>query len=191
MEMRSFLAFELPAEIKSIISHVSHAMRRLPLDVRWVKVSNIHLTVVFMGNVHSDYLTGIGENVKKVCHRYGHFDISLKGTGVFASKRNPRVLWIGIDGALERMSHFRDALHKHLTPFGIKVERRPFRPHLTLGRFRKGSRPGVHLDKLLSAYENLTSPVCTLRQLTLFRSDLKPGGAVYTNLEAWPLEGQY
>jgi len=191
MEIRSFLAFELPPEIKSIVSHASQDMRRSHLDVRWVKVSNIHLTIVFMGNVHPENLKGIGENVERVCHRYGPFDIFLKGAGVFGGRRNPRVLWIGLEGALERMSHFKGALHKHLSPFGIKVEKRSFRPHLTLGRFRKGAGPGPPFDELLSKYKDLSSPVCSLGQLVMFRSDLKPGGAEYTILKAWPLEGRH
>ncbi|MCP4667283.1 MAG: RNA 2',3'-cyclic phosphodiesterase [Deltaproteobacteria bacterium] len=191
MEIRSFLAFELPPEIKSIVSHASQDMSRFPIDVRWVKVNNIHLTMVFMGNIHPENLKGIGENVERVCHRYGPFDISLKGAGVFANRRNPRVLWVGLKGALERMSHFKGALHKHLRPFGVKVEKRSFRPHLTLGRFPKGARPGPALDELLTKYEDLGSPVCSLGQLVMFRSDLKPGGAEYTNLKAWPLEGRH
>ena len=159
MEIRSFLAFELPPEIKSVVSHASREMRRSPLDMRWVKVSNIHLTVVFMGNIHSENLKGIEENVERVCQRYGPFDISLKGVGVFAGRGNPRVLWIGLEGELKRMSHFKGALHKHLSPFGIKVEKRFFRPHLTLGRFPKKGRPGPILDELLLKYKDLSSQV--------------------------------
>jgi 2'-5' RNA ligase len=88
------------------------------------------------------------------------------------------------------MTCFRDALQKHLKPFGIKREKRPFRPHLTIGRFRKGARPGTPLDELLSKYQELTSPVCALKGLTFFRSDLKPGGALYSELKTWPLVGE-
>jgi 2'-5' RNA ligase len=191
MEIRSFLAFELPPEIKSIVSHASRDMRKFPIDIRWVKVSNIHLTIVFMGNINAENLEGIHENVERVCHRYGPFDVSLKGAGVFPGRGNPRVLWIGLEGDLKRMSHFKSALHKHLSPFGIKVEKRSFRPHLTLGRFRKGPKAGPPLDELLSIYKDLSSPVCSLGQLVMFKSDLKPDGAEYTILKVWPLEGRH
>ena len=190
MEIRSFLAFELPPEIKETLSHISQEMRKTSLDVRWVKPGNIHLTMVFMGNVPVGHVEPIGEAAEKVCQLYGPFAISLKGAGVFSSRRNPRVLWTGMEGDLDRMSCFRDALQKHLKPFGIKQEKRPFRPHLTIGRFRKGAKPGTHLDDLLFKYQDLTSPVCTLKELALFKSDLKPGGAVYSELKAWPLIGE-
>jgi 2'-5' RNA ligase len=190
MEIRSFLALKLPPEIKKPLSHILREMRKTPLDVRWVKADNIHITMVFLGTVPVGHVEPMGEAAEKVCQQYGPFAISLKGVGVFSSRRNPRVLWTGMEGDLDRMTCFRDALQKHLKPFGIKREKRPFRPHLTIGRFRKGARPGTPLDELLSKYQELTSPVCALKGLTFFRSDLKPGGALYSELKTWPLVGE-
>lgn len=190
MAIRSFLAFELPVDIKRIIMTVSENVRELPLNVRWLNVTNIHLTIVFMGDVQEEQVKPIQDIVKDVCQGYGSFSIGIKGIGLFGSRRNPRVLWIGLDGAIDRMGYFRDDLQKGLTPFGIKEEKRRFRPHLTLGRFRKGARTGTHLDDLLSKYHDLTSPECIIEELVLFKSDLKPGGAVYSKLNGWPLIGK-
>jgi 2'-5' RNA ligase len=189
MKIRSFLAFELPEEFKGIISRASGEMKKSSLDVRWVKVDNIHLTVVFIGDMATEHLDPIGKSVSEVCREHDPFNIAINGAGVFSSRRHPRVLWIGLDGEIDRMAAFRDALQKKLKPFGIKEEKRPFNPHLTLGRFRKGAKSDVHLDNLLLAYKDLTGPTYTLRELALFKSDLKPGGAVYTKLKVWPLGG--
>lgn len=190
MAIRSFLAFELPVDIKRIIMAVSEDVRQLLLNVRWVNVTNIHLTIVFVGNVQEEQIKPIQDIVKDVCQGYGPFSIGIKGIGLFGSRRNPRVLWIGLDGAIDRMGYFRDDLQKGLRPFGIKEEKRRFKPHLTLGRFRKGARTGTHLDDLLSKYHDLTSPECIIEELVLFKSDLKPGGAVYSKLKEWPLNGK-
>jgi len=190
MAIRSFLAFDLPPEIRRTIARVSGDLRKSSLDVRWVKVENIHLTVVFMGNIKTEDITAIGDGVQEVCLNSGPFDISLKGLGSFPNPRNPRVLWIGLDGDLERMSHFRDALQKQLKPFGIKEEKRKFKPHLTLGRFWKHKRGDSQLDELILRYHDLEDPVFSLNELSMFRSDLKPGGAEYTKLELWPLSGK-
>jgi 2'-5' RNA ligase len=190
MAIRSFLAFELPVDIKRIITVVSDDGRQLPLNVRWVNVGNIHLTVVFMGDVQEEQIKPIQDIVKDVCQGYGPFGISIKGIGLFGSRRNPRVLWIGLDGAIDRMACFKDDLQKGLRPFGIKDEKRRFKPHLTLGRFRKGARTGTHLDDLLSKYHNLTSPECIIKKFALFKSDLRPEGAVYSKLNGWPLIGK-
>ena len=190
MAIRSFLAFELPVDIKRIIMTVSEDVRQLPLNVRWVNVDNIHITTVFMGDVQEEQIGPIQDVVKDVCQGYGPFSIGIKGIGLFGSRRNPRVLWVGLDGAIDRMACFRDDLQNKLRRFGIKEEKRRFKPHLTLGRFRKGARAGTHLDDLLSKYHDLVSPDCTIKELVLFKSDLKPGGAVYSKLNGWPLTGK-
>ena len=169
---------------------VSEDVKRLPLNVRWVNVDNIHITTVFMGDVQKEQMGPIQDVVKDVCQGYGPFSIAIKGIGLFGSRRNPRVLWIGLDGAIDRMVCFKDDLQKGLRPFGIMDEKRRFKPHLTLGRFRKGARTGTHLDDLLSKYHDLKSPERIIEELALFESDLKPGGAVYSRLNGWPLIGK-
>ena len=190
MEIRSFLAFDLPQEIKEIVARVSGELRNSSLDVRWVKVENIHLTVVFLGNINTEDITPIGDVVQEVCLSSGPFDVILKGLGSFPNPRNPRGLWIGLDGDLESMSHFRDALQKQLRPFGIKEEKRRFKPHLTLGRFRKYKRGDPQLNEMILRYRDLTDSVSSLNELSMFRSNLKPGGAEYTKLKVWPLSGK-
>ena len=190
MKIRSFLAFELPLEIKRVVARVSDELRQSTLDAKWVKSDNIHLTVVFMGNIETDDIPAVGEEAKKVCLNHGAFDISLNGMGCFPNTRRPRVIWLGLDGDLERMSCFRDALQERLIPFGIKEEKRRFKPHLTLGRFRRPKRMDSEGLELLSGYEDLSSPVCPLKELALFKSDLKPGGARYTRLDVYPLSGR-
>jgi 2'-5' RNA ligase len=189
MEIRSFLAFELPEPIKKIVTQVSGDIRKSALDVRWVRPEFIHLTVVFMGDVPSGQVPAMADRLKAVCSNHAPFRVSLKPMGCFPNSRNPRVIWLGIDGDIERMSRFRDDLHKALSPFGIKEEERAFKPHLTLGRFKKPGKRQTELEQLLATYRVLASPVCTLGELVIFRSDLKPGGAVYTRMLSWPLAG--
>jgi len=187
MGIRCFLAFELPEDIKSIVTQVSGELRKSSLDVRWVRPEYIHLTVVFMGDIESEQVSLMGEPLSVVCSDHSPFTISLKPMGCFPNSRNPRVIWLGIDADLDRMSRFRDDLQQALSPFGIKEEERAFRPHLTLGRFKKPGKRQTELEQLLAKYRDLSSPARTLGDLVLFRSDLKPGGAVYTKMASWPL----
>jgi 2'-5' RNA ligase len=189
MEIRSFLAFDLPLEIKKIISHVSQEMKRSLRNVRWVRTENIHITMVFMGNIPAGDIESLGRFVGKVCKQYGTFNIALTGAGFFGGRRNPRVLWIGLTGDLERMSLLRDDLQAALRPYGINEEKRRFSPHLTLGRFRWKGGEKMQIEKILSQYKDLKGPVCALDELILFRSDLSPRGAFYTRLNAWTLDG--
>lgn len=189
MDIRSFLAFELPPDVGTVLHRVAREVRGYDLPVKWVKPQNIHLTMVFLGNVRSDDLPPLQEQVQSVCSEYGPFRVALDGIGAFPNRRNPRVIWLGLAGELERLSLFRDGLQQTVAPFGIKVEKRPFRPHLTLGRLRKGRGRGRNMEDLFSIYGKVKSPSSLLEELVLFRSDLKPTGAVYTRLAAWPLSG--
>ena len=82
MEIRSFLAFELPEDIKTIVTRVSGEVRKSTLDVRWVRPEFIHLTVVFMGGVQSEQIPSMGESLGAVCANHGSFSISLKPMGL-------------------------------------------------------------------------------------------------------------
>lgn len=190
MEIRSFLAFELPEEIRNIVRDSLREMKRSALDTRWTREENIHITLVFMGNLPEESVQKIGKTVEEICGNYTSFNIQLKGIGAFGGRNNARVLWFGLDGDIERMGVFRDHLQKNLESFGIKQEKRKFRPHLTIGRFRKGSKNVKDLDQTLRQYGGISSPLCEIKELVLFKSDLKPEGAVYTRVKVFPLHGK-
>jgi 2'-5' RNA ligase len=189
MDIRSFLAFEQPAEITDILVQVCAALRKSRLDAGWVKPENIHLTIHFLGNVRTEHVPAMEEPIRNLCLTYAPFHISLRGMGCFPHSRSPRVLWIGLEGDLDRMGRFRDSLQDLMKAFGVKVEKRTFKPHLTLGRFRDANRSHRELEDLLAKYRDLAGPVSTLSELVLFKSDLRPGGAVYTRLKSWALTG--
>jgi len=189
MDIRSFLAFELPPAIQEVLAEISGEGRSAPLNIRWVRVPNIHLTVVFMGNVQENHIGRIGEIVGSLCRRHAPFQIQLRGIGMFGNRRIPRVVWAGLTGDTDLMGSLRDDLQRDLAPLGIQEERRPFKPHLTLGRFRKGAAYDSRLDQFLSRHRDFDGPECTLGELVFFRSDLRPGGSEYTRIAAWALEG--
>jgi len=192
MVIRSFLAFEIPEEIKKTVSFIYEGLKASSLEgVRWVKQENIHLTVVFMGNINEKDIDAIGRAVEKTCNKYAPFRIKAKGAGVFSSLRNARVLWIGVEGDIERMTYFRESLQKKLKAFGIKREdNKRFSPHLTVGRFKKGFNQPDKLREVIERFKDVLSPEAVLNELALFKSELRPDGAVYTKLNSWPLRGK-
>ena len=187
MGIRSFLAFELPPEMGEQIEAVSKELQRLALPVRWVKVHNIHLTIVFLGSVDEDALDAIKEKVPQVVKGLSTIRTRLKGVGAFPNWRRPRVIWVGMNGDIERLSNLRDALQRELEVLGFKPEKRPFRPHLTLGRFKGVIERDEDLKWILDRHHDMSSELYSLNELVLFKSDLKPDGPVYTKMASWPL----
>src|SRR4030043_179224 len=188
MTIRSFLAFELPPDIKRMVKDISEDVRRSGLGLKLVKVDNIHLTVISMGNIRSEDVQAIGEEAEDVCVGCEPFEIALKGLGVFPNTRRPRVLWLGLEMETERISSFRDSLQERLLDFGVKEEKRAFTPHLTLGRFRKPERNDTILGDIISRYADIKGPVGRLEELIMFKSELRTGGAEYKRLKTCPLK---
>ena len=186
MAIRSFLAFELPPEIKKEVTRISAKVKQTGLEAGWVKPDNIHLTVVFMGDIIEKDIPDIIPIIDNVTAGHKSFDISLGVMGLFPDIRRPRVLWLGLNGEIERLGSLRDDLQKSLESFGVEQEKRSFKPHLTLGRFRKPVKEKALLQKILDENSHISGPGGALGELILFKSELKPGGSVYTKIHSWP-----
>ncbi len=187
MAIRSFLAFELPPAIKNEVARISVEVKKTGLDAGWVKPDNIHLTIVFMGDVNEKAIPEIISSIDNSVSKHKPFNITLGGMGLFPDIKRPRVLWLGLNGEVERLGALRDDLQKPLEAYGIEQEKRAFRPHLTLGRFRKQVKDRDTLKKVIDEYRDILEPDGVLNELILFKSELKPGGSVYTRIHSWPL----
>jgi 2'-5' RNA ligase len=191
MGIRSFLAFELHPVTGKVIEELSRDLRNSSMSAKWVKPENMHITIVFMGSIEDTMVQPIGEAVRGVVSQYDPMSVYLNGIGCFPDARRPRVLWIGLGGEIERLAQLRDALMQKLIPFGIKEEKRDFRPHLTLGRFKKFSGANRdELQKVLKKYSGLSGPEFVLRELVMFKSELRPDGARYSKLHIFPIGGR-
>lgn len=188
MGIRSFLAFELPPEIREQIGEISMELRKSRLPARWAREENIHLTIVFLGSVDENVVEDLKERVGSVVKGFTGFKARLSGVGVFPNLRKPRVLWTGLEGDIEGLSRLRDELQDALKVFDLREEKRPFRAHLTLGRFKDRLEDDEELKWILDRYHDIASELCSLDELVLFKSDLKPGGPVYTKMASWPLK---
>jgi 2'-5' RNA ligase len=90
-------------------------------------------------------------------------------------------MWSGIHGDVDRLANLQSDLDRQLSGIGFVPEKRAFRGHLTLGRVKGRIQAGV-LARAISACGSFNSPAWTVERLVLFKSDLKPSGAVYTEL---------
>jgi 2'-5' RNA ligase len=111
---------------------------------------------------------------------------TVRGLGAFPDLRRPRVLWAGVDCAA--LAAVAQAVDAAATRLGVVPETRPFHAHVTLGRVKGNARAAPLLrDVAARAAEDFGA--CTFRELIAFRSDLRPGGALYTKLWSIPFGG--
>ena len=183
--MRVFVAVELSEEVRESVGRWVSELRRLGAKVSWVAAENMHLTLVFLGEVSGDRLGVVEAIVCEEALATPGFSMEGVGAGTFGSERAPRVVWAGVE-APPPLADVQGRLTRRLADKGFGVDLRAFRAHLTVGRVR--GREGV--AALTSAVASATHKrfgTAEVRRLVLMQSHLGAGGARYSIVRTFGL----
>ena len=190
--IRAFVAIELPNDVKNALGAVVESVRRSDVrSLRLVRPEGVHLTLKFLGGVRPGQVSPIIEATSGVAQAHRSCTLELGSVGVFPNRRSPKVLWVGVEGQLAALIDLHRDLEDALASLGFSREARDFSPHLTLARFRDGASVADRLrasEALFSAQIESGLRI-HIDALSLIRSTLRPGGAVYTRLACMPLGG--
>jgi 2'-5' RNA ligase len=188
--MRCFVAVDLPAEIREELGKFtsSPSLGSLGRIVRWTRPENIHLTLKFLGAVPRETLPELQSALDGALAGRPPCSLSVKGTGVFPPRGRPRVVWIGLAGETDSLAALQSAVESALAPLGFPREKRPFTPHLTVGRVRDPRRPGAALGEAIAANREREWGECVVDRVHLMRSELFPTGPRYSILHTVRLE---
>ena len=185
-KVRSFIAIEVPEKIQKEVISLKENISSDYTKVRWVRKENIHLTLIFLGEIAEDVIAHVKERMQTVSKKHKTFNMALQGTGVFPNFKRPRVLWVGVSPeSKEPIIHLAHDLMNSLDFLKID-ERKDFTPHITFGRI-KSVYDSVSLKSAIESMSIKTEEF-TAKEITLFKSVLKPDGAVYTPLTKFPLQ---
>ncbi len=183
--IRAFIAIDLSAEIQTRLDEVLQNYRsQLPnIPIRWVPATNIHLTLKFLGDVSLSNLSLLTEMIQKEVSGHHQFDISVGGSGAFPNIRQPRIVWVGVEAPAE-LSAIQNGIEITTARLGYSREERAFSPHLTLGRVsRNASSQDVKtISKAVETTRVGFLGATCVEKVHLYRSDLHPTGAVYTQI---------
>lgn len=158
--------------------------------LRWVEREGFHATLVFLGDVAPEGVGPVIDRVREAVCDERPFGLAWGGLSVFPDTRRATVLWRGIvdtDGKLARLQRRVTAA---LALQGFAVERRPFHPHVTLGRWRQPpSRQdtAVLLNRPLPDSRERGDTAWMVRQVLMMESRLTRGGSIYKVVEMLPL----
>jgi len=188
--LRAFIAVEIPSEIQQKIHRETENFRRgINSLVRWVPPPNMHLTLKFLGDVSPNSVEFLVQMLRNEADHVQNFEIHLAGLGAFPNLKRPRVLYIGIQApaALDALARGIESASRRL---GYEAEERPFSAHLTLGRVRQSVTPAEQQQIRRAIESTQVDLLGTARvdSVHLFKSDLNPGGSVYTRLYSAPLK---
>ncbi|MDX9788105.1 MAG: RNA 2',3'-cyclic phosphodiesterase [Desulfobacterales bacterium] len=179
--LRTFIAVELPPPVVCFAGRVQEIMRAEGIRLGWVRPENLHLTLKFLGDIEADRIAEIKTALASAAQDTVPFSLSACRVGVFPGLRQPRVVWLGIEGQVDQLLNLQGQVESALSQVGITPEKRPFKGHLTLGRVKNRIDPDA-LQRALIKAEQAESVEFMVESLTLFKSDLKPAGAIYTRL---------
>ncbi|MGB7874529.1 MAG: RNA 2',3'-cyclic phosphodiesterase [Anaerolineales bacterium] len=189
--LRAFIAVEIPPEIHQAIEKKTASIRATLNKslVRWVPTGNVHLTLKFLGDVSPANLEMLAQMLNLEVSQHQVFEMEFGGLGAFPNLRRPSVIWIGIQ-APAGLAALQHGIEAAAATLGYPAEKRPFSPHLTVGRVKQkvGS---ADMQKIRTALEETQVGSLGTARVTavhLFKSDLKPTGAVYTRLNSAPLK---
>jgi 2'-5' RNA ligase len=188
--LRAFIAVEIPAEVQQNVQRQTAAFRReIDSLVRWVPAHNMHLTLKFLGDVSSKNVEFLIQMLRNEAEEIACFNIHLAGLGSFPNPRRPRLIYIGIQApaALAALQRGIESASRRL---GYESEERPFSAHLTLGRVKQKLSAADEL-KIRRALEGIQVDVqgtARVDSVHLYKSELNPGGSIYTRLYSAPLK---
>ncbi|HEY1371831.1 MAG TPA: RNA 2',3'-cyclic phosphodiesterase [Candidatus Binatia bacterium] len=182
---RLFVAVKISPDVADRICRAQDQLAPLLKDIRWIKRESLHLTLKFLGHVDDVKIGDIQTAAEAAVAPLLRFTVSCRGLGAFPDIRRPRVLWAGLEGgALPALA---EATEQALEPLGFPREKRDFRPHLTIGRWREGARGGDALRRVVDEWRNRDFGTFAVDEAVLFQSTLRRDGAVYTKLNIFPL----
>lgn len=181
--MRLFVAIEISRDIRQRISEFVTRVQPRLASARWARPEGWHITLKFLGNVADERRAAIEAALSQI--EASHFELSLRGIGVFPNPGSPRVLWVSIESGLE-LAGLASLVDDGLTSLGFEREKRAFTPHVTLARFKEGGRARDVSSALPESSPSFGTMTAT--EFHLYESKLSPQGATYSKLSSFALK---
>lgn len=188
-QVRLFVACEVPEEVRASIGEVIDELkRRSGSSVRWIRPEGVHVTLKFLGEVPVKKLPGIKLAIQEATSGHQPFELEFSNIGTFGGREGLRIMWVGIAGDVLRLEALVRAVNAALGVVGFEPERRPFRPHLTLGRV-KDEIPTRQRAQIEVDVGKLEVPEISWRtsHVSLMRSRFTPQGVAYDVVATFPL----
>jgi 2'-5' RNA ligase len=171
--MRAFFGIPLDDKLRAALKDVQLDLRGAGADVTWPEPESLHMTMKFLGQVD--------DGVRFHLPPMRALDLELAGIGEFAG----RIVWAGCRGDLDGLRACARRLEEAAERVGVPREKRPFEPHVTIGRIRSTRNLGG-LRKAMDRWKEKVFGPWRVRRVILFRSETSPRGSVYRVVAEYP-----
>jgi 2'-5' RNA ligase len=188
--LRTFIAVDPGKAIRSRCVALQETLARSAERVKWEKPENIHVTLLFFGDVDERELLPVCETVSAACTERRAFTVSVESVGCFPNLERPRTIWAGIGTGAAELVELHDALEKPLIELGCyRREEWQFKPHLTIGRV-KGDGMSYRLTMALTKQLQWRGGDNMIDEVKVMSSQLTPDGPIYSVLSTAKLLNQ-
>lgn len=183
--MRLFIAVRVP--FSHSLGELVSELRACPGRVKWVEEENFHLTLRFLGEVPEALVEAVDRGLEEAVRGFPATEAVLKGVGAFPSLRRPRVIWVGME-PVEPLKELQRRVESSMQGLGFEREKKPFQPHVTLGRVKRLEGDSRCFEEVSSRWEGRVLGEVPVERIHLIESTLTPRGPRYTVLRTYKLE---
>ncbi|MCE2791494.1 MAG: RNA 2',3'-cyclic phosphodiesterase [Planctomycetota bacterium] len=187
--IRTFIAADIPASIRACAEKQIVALQRAGADFRWVKPSNMHLTLRFLGNLLDREIPELCQVVTEAVRQMEPVVVDVRGLGAFPDERHPKVIWLGLGPDLAELQQLHRQIGEGLKRMGFPPERGDFRPHLTLGRIPVATELDDPVADWIAAHAETPFGSFEIDQVIVYSSFLDREGPTYTPMATIDLQG--
>jgi 2'-5' RNA ligase len=187
--IRCFAAVEVAPEVRRSLEAVQMHLRRTmgtADPVKWVPAHQFHITLKFLGEVPGEMAERAKAALGRAARGAQPFWLTARSLGAFPGADRPAVLWAGTGEGRVELAALAESVEREMSLEGFGREKRPFRPHITLGRVREGARIPPGLSRALEEGSEREFGRWRADRIVLMRSELTPRGPIYTLL--WSAE---
>ncbi|OGZ69584.1 MAG: 2'-5' RNA ligase [Candidatus Staskawiczbacteria bacterium RIFCSPHIGHO2_02_FULL_42_22] len=179
---RIFIAINLPQEYKKRL--ISFEKKWADVPAKWTPQENLHITVVFLGDITDVELGQVCLATKKVAENQEGFNIDLNKIAYGPEEKiPPRYIWAGGEKS-EPMHTLKEELENEISEIvNLKPDKNTFTPHITLARINEWQWRQIELEERPEVNEiiDMTFPV---ESIEVMESELTKQGPRYTVIES-------
>jgi 2'-5' RNA ligase len=187
--MRAFVALDFDEKLKRRLYDIGSIVKSNASRGVWVKKENFHLTLKFLGEIDEMQVESIGNLLESISSSHSAISLKLDDLGFFNKRKDEYgVIWLGIGGDIDILNEIYDIVEDDMESLGFRKERRPFRPHITLGRRVVLNKPFIQIQQLADKSLNYNF---LLDKLVLMRSEEIMGKRIYTPVKSYRLKNDH
>jgi len=177
--LRTFIALDMPAEIKAALANYVQSLKSLRGRVSWTKPENLHLTLKFLGDTPAARIEEIAAALQEIAAATPSFSATVTGAGAFPNDEKPRVLWVGLSEPTGTLLKLAQAIDERMHRYGFEKEKRALAPHLTIGRVKE-----VRIPEIIRGLKEkpFAARPAQFNEIIFMQSKLHTAGSNYTAL---------